>query len=302
MSERVERRARAKVNLCLSVASPEPLTAPRAGWHRVASWIHAIDLHDTVVLSALAPGRASILERVWSPDAPRPAPIDWPEEQDLAMRALRLLERHAGRLLPTRIRIEKRVPPGGGLGGGSSDAAAVLLAANDLHRLGLSVAQLADLGARLGSDVPFFIDERADPRPALVASFGERIERLEPLPGSIDLAIPGFACPTADVYAALDRLRGESAARADEARVRRCIEVARRHGLEGADLFNDLSEPACVVQPRLAELIARLRSRGWRRVHVTGSGSCVFRPAVNTPPMPSDDFVEGVTILRVGLV
>lgn len=302
MSRRVERRAWAKVNLCLSVASPEPPDSPRPGWHRIASWFHAIGLHDTLVLTSLPPGRETVLERLWAPHAPRAAPIDWPAERDLALRALRLLERRVGRPLPTHLRVEKRVPVGGGLGGGSSDAAATLRAANDLHRLGLSRDELQQLGAQLGSDVPFFLDDHDPPRPALVTSFGEEIERLEPLGAVIDLAVPPFGCPTPEVYAALDRIRPGPVA-ADEPRVRRAIDQARLRGLAHADLFNDLSEPACIVQPRLARLRDRLRALGWSRPLVTGSGACVFRPAdVNPTPVPPDDSPDPPLILRLGLV
>lgn len=301
MSRRVERRAWAKINLCLSVASPEPPDSPRPGWHRIASWFGAIDLYDTLVLTSLPTGRETFLERLWAPDAPRATPIDWPAERDLALRALRLLEGHAGRPLPTHLRIEKRIPVGGGLGGGSSDAAATLLAANELHRLGLSSDDLRRLGAQLGADVPFFLDDHDPPRPALVTSFGERVERVDPVGGVIELAVPAFSCPTPEVYAALDRARPEPAV-ADEARVRRVIEQARRHGLHQADLFNDLAEPACMVRPGLARLLEGLRARGWRRALVTGSGACVFWPAVNSNPRPPDDSPDLPVILRLGLV
>lgn len=301
MSRSVERRAWAKVNLCLSVASPEPPGSPRPGWHRIASWFGAIDLHDSVTLTALPSGRQTVLERLWAADAPRAGSLDWPAERDLALRALRLLEGRAGRPLPTHVRLVKRIPVGGGLGGGSSDAAATLLAANELHRLGLSIDDLRSLGASLGSDVPFFLDDHDPPRPALVTSFGERVERVDRVGGLIDLAVPAFSCPTPDVYAALDRVRPGPAV-ADESRVRRAIEQARRHGLDRADLFNDLSEPACAVRPALARLLEGLRARGWSLPVVTGSGACVFSPAVNSGPLPPDDFPDPPVILRLGLV
>lgn len=306
MSERVHRRAHAKVNLCLSVASPEPAGTPRAGWHRIASWFHCIDLVDDVALTALPAGAASTLRVAWAADAPRPSPIDWAPEKDLGMRALRLLERHAGRELLTAIEVGKRIPVGGGLGGGSSDAAAVLLGANALHGLGLTIPQLAALGASLGSDVPFFIDSDGTPRPALVTGFGESVERVSRCDAPLDLAVPEFGCPTPSVYAALDRGRGAAAAPADEGRVRRVIESARQGGPDGAELFNDLAGPAQTVEPRLAGLLASLREAGWDRTHVTGSGSCVFRlpPAGGLIPRRArtDDGLERTAILRVRLV
>src|SRR5262249_32688294 len=95
----------------------------------------------------------------WASDAPRTSHIDWPIEKDLAVRAHRLLEQHAGRPLPLQMTLDKRIPIGGGLGGGSSDAAAMLMAANELFSLGLSPHALASLSTSLGSDIAFFIDE-----------------------------------------------------------------------------------------------------------------------------------------------
>src|SRR6185295_18407432 len=123
------------VNLALSVGPPLPAGDPRAGMHPIASWMHAIDLCDEVWITRLVTG-ASRLDIAWADDAPRPSPIDWPSEKDLAFRAHRLLEGDTGRALPAAIRIAKRIPVGGGLGGGSSDAAATLLALNDLFALG----------------------------------------------------------------------------------------------------------------------------------------------------------------------
>jgi len=301
VSEPIERRAHAKINLCLSVASPEPAGSPRAGWHRIASWFHAIDLHDTVTLRRLPEGAASELHVDWASDAPRPSPIDWPPEKDLALRALRLLEAHRGRALPTRIHVRKRIPAGGGLGGGSSDAAAVLLGADALHGLALPLADLAALGTRLGSDVPFFIDEQNPPRPALVTGFGDGVERVGRIVGELDLCVPAFGCATHAVYAALDR--AGRIAPADAARVRSAIESARRGGLASADLFNDLAGPAGAVEPRLAALVDALRCSGWERPRVTGSGSCVFRTATG-PMIPASARADdgGGTILRVRLV
>lgn len=82
-------------------------------------------------------------------------------EENLVVRAVRALERHTGKVFSLSIDLEKRIPSGAGLGGGSSDAAAVLRALNTMASLFLPEEELAAVGASIGSDIPFFIYDRA---------------------------------------------------------------------------------------------------------------------------------------------
>ena len=109
-------RCLAKVNLALSVASPQA-----SGLHPIASWMVAVDFADTLTLHRLeaGPSRFSV---VYSPLAPRVEEVNWPQEKDLSFRAHALLEKHADKPLPVQAAIEKMIPTGAGLGGGSSDA------------------------------------------------------------------------------------------------------------------------------------------------------------------------------------
>lgn len=277
-------RAPAKVNLALAVSPPEP-AGPRTGWHRISSLFSAISLADTLTLSE-SPESSSTFDILWAPDAPRPSPIDWPLENDLTVRALALLERHAGRRLPVRARLEKRIPVGGGLGGGSSNAAAMLRGLNQLFSLNIPARQLASLSSSLGSDVAFFLDDvalEAPPRPALVEHFGDAITRVPSLTGpelagralSMMLVFPPFGCATPAVYKAFDTL---PLARADHTpdfaeRSRRIHALARE--CEPASFFNDLTPAAALVQPALAPLMHALRAHA-PHVHMTGSGSTLM--------------------------
>lgn len=265
------RRAWAKVNLALQVGPPEPPHSGRPGWHPICSWTHAIDLADTLTVERAARSDYRI---EWAPDAPQPSPIDWPPERDLAVRAHGLLEAEAGRELPLRLRLSKRIPVGGGLGGGSSDAAAALLAVDALFDLRLGTGRLRTLGATLGSDVAFFIDAAADepPRPAIVSGFGERVERLpDRRSGPLILFLPGFGCPTPLVYSAFDASPGGRAPGDVRA-------IAARGGpLEG--LFNDLTPAAGAAVPGLLLARTLISAAMDREVHMTGSGSTLFIPA-----------------------
>lgn len=283
-------RAFAKVNLVLAVGPPEPPGSPRPGWHPIASWMSCIDLADDLTLARLPAGAVSTHAIGWAADAPRPTPIDWPIENDLAVRAHRLLESRAGRALPVELRLTKRIPVGGGLGGGSSDAAAVLTGLNELFELGISTAELQRLGAALGSDVAFFLDEEDPPRPAIVTGFGDRIGRVDRLASDILLLVPPFSCSTKDVYSAFDTtlpadrefverfsVIGPVSLPLSDEPVRQCHSEALRRGfIEAGKLFNSLTPAAQRVEPRLTVAMNAVTLAAREITCMTGSGSCCF--------------------------
>jgi 4-diphosphocytidyl-2-C-methyl-D-erythritol kinase len=273
MAHTLTLNAHAKLNLALAVGPAQP---PK-GYHPIASWFVAIDLHDTLTLERLPEGTSSRWAIRWAADAPKPTPIDWPTDQDLAVKAHALLERHAGRPLPLALTLDKRTPVGGGLGGGSSDAAAALVGINRLFQLGLSPRDLAGLSVQLGSDIAFFIDDAPRARPAVVTGLGDRVERLPPiLPTDVLLVIPPFGCPTGAVYRAFDLA---PTARVDEPGIRALIGAVDASGrIPSRALFNDLAKPACTVEPRLQETLDALRAAlgPTTPVYVTGSGSVMF--------------------------
>jgi len=126
---------------------------------------------------------------------------DWPIEQDLAVRAAKLLRTTAGATddpdFGVTIRVQKRIPVGGGLGGGSSDAATTLLALNQLWRLHWPVDRLAGLAAQLGADVPVFVRGQN----AYAVGIGEELHSID-LPERHYVVIePPIQVPTAVVFA-----------------------------------------------------------------------------------------------------
>jgi 4-diphosphocytidyl-2-C-methyl-D-erythritol kinase len=266
--------AHAKVNLALSLAAPEPAGSARAGWHRICTWMHAIDLADEVLVEPLGEGGISTWSAHWAAGAPRTGLVDWPIDQDLAWRALLAIQLHTGRRLPTRLVLTKRIPTGAGLGGGSSDAAAALLGIDRAWGLGLGLDTLRRLGAKLGSDVPFFIDDHDPPRPGVVGGFGEFIEHTGRTAGNIVLLVPGFGCPTGAVYGAFDTL--VASGRAGDLRESRVRELAASGSAADLDLFNDLADAACLVRPELGALRDRAAEALGCPVHITGSGSAMF--------------------------
>lgn len=306
---RVALRAQAKLNLALAVGAPLPPSAgDKAGFHPIESWFACIDLHDDLEVERL-PAGPSRFRVEWAADAPRPTPIDWPIEKDLVVKAHAAMERAlraSEGSLPVAAVLRKRIPAGGGLGGGSSDAAAMLRAVDTLFDLRMPTAALASIGARLGSDVAFFIDVSAPDdgtapppaRPAIVSGLGERIERLPRVQGHVVLLLPPFGCPTGAVYRAFDsggvgECGGGGVGGPGEAggpgplepgRAARVAAAAARGAGAGSaafqalPFFNDLTDAACRVQPDLARLIADAQRLSGCPVFMTGSGSTLFVP------------------------
>jgi 4-diphosphocytidyl-2-C-methyl-D-erythritol kinase len=270
----VHRRAYAKLNLSLSVGPFDP----RNRLHPLESWMHCIDLFDDIHVeprhgeprgASRRPAKGSEIETSWAPDAPRPTEIDWGPEEDLAIRALRILEAHTHEPLPVRMRVVKRIPVGGGLGGGSADAAAVMLAANELFGLGLSLASLVRLSRGIGSDVGFFLDDVSPARPAFVRGFGEQIDRRDRAEAEVVLILPPFGCATREVYQLFDTLPPPAAHA-------KLADLAGGGALASAALFNDLAAAAETLHPELTSLRSRLVAAISEPVHMTGSGSTLF--------------------------
>lgn len=269
MTESLSRRAPAKVNLALAVGPPDPASGDHR--HPICSWMAPVSLCDDLTVVRLPPGSLSRYGLFWAEDARHKPEINWPILKDLAVRAHLLLREAVGRDLPLQMKIEKRIPLGAGLGGGSSDAAAMLLACNDLFDLRLPAAQLVQLAASLGSDVPFFIAGRC----AVIEGFGERLAEVSD-PGDLHLVLclPPYGCATAEVYRLFDR-RGATPAGFETA-AGRVRAMAREGRVGSSDPFNDLAQAAFDHQPQLARLAAALAELAERPVHVTGSGSTLF--------------------------
>ncbi len=150
-------RAHAKLNLTLEVVRKR-----EDGYHDLASVIQTVDLYDT-------------LEFVEDDEITfqcSDASIAGPG--NLVVKAAEMLRQKAGVELGTSIKLTKRIPVSAGLGGGSADAAATLRGLNQLWRLNLTESELVDIGAQIGSDVPFLVAGGT----AFVSGRGERMDRL----------------------------------------------------------------------------------------------------------------------------
>ena len=243
--------APAKLNLCLHVTGQRP-----DGYHALQTIFQLIDLCDELSFEVAPRG---VIERRDDGLAKSGALAAIPSDKDLCVRAARALEAVAGdRGVPSGvcIRVRKRIPMGGGLGGGSSDAATTLLALNHLWELGLSEDSLAEIGLRLGADVPVFVRGRC----ALGEGVGERLTPLE-LPDRWFLVIhPGVVVPTAAVFQRPELTRNSP--------------VLTIPALLASGDGNDC-EP--VVRQRFPDVAAALDwLGGYASARLTGTGACIY--------------------------
>lgn len=262
-TDRMQRtRAHAKLNLSLRVLDREP-----SGYHHIDTLFCLLDLADDITIT-LTPSGVAL--DVASADAHAPAPDLGPVESNLALRAARLLIEHAQHRGGVHIRLVKRIPEGAGLGGGSSDAAAVLTSLNEMLQMPLPGVELMSLGARLGSDVPFFI---SGARLAIGRDRGDRIEALPGLPrATVLLAVPPERVSTAGAYAALAESRTSVHAPGD---FEALTDLASWDDVR-AIAHNDFEPTVFAVHPRIGALRNALENAGAKIARLTGTGSVVF--------------------------
>jgi len=233
--------APAKLNLFLQVVGRRP-----DGYHLLQTVFRFIDYSDLLRLRVRQDG-------VLRQETPIPGV---PVEQDLTLRAARLLQEAAGCRLGADIALEKRVPMGGGLGGGSSDAATALIALNRLWSLGLRRRELMALALRLGADVPVFVFGQN----AFAEGVGEVLTAVALPPGWYVVLVPPVPVATAEVFSAPELTRDAGPIKIAD------FSVALGH--------NALQPVVCRRHPEVARHLQWLSRFG--SASMTGSGGCVF--------------------------
>ncbi len=244
--------APAKLNLFLHI------TGRRAdGYHLLQTLFRFIDLHDTLHFDMRTDAVVHRVNAIEGVEA----------EQDLCVRAARLLQQETGCQLGVDINLEKRIPMGGGLGGGSSDAATTLLALNKLWDLGIGRERLMQLGLSLGADVPVFVFGQS----AFAEGVGEELQAF-PMPATWYVVLfPPVHVPTAKIFTHSELTRDSVSI------TMRALSIWQtKHGSEtsGLQLRNDLQAVVCKLYPEVARHIDLLGLYG--AAMMTGSGACVF--------------------------
>ncbi len=216
------------------------------GYHLLQTLFQFLDLADELRITATAHGRIRCLRNYHRVD----------EQDDLVVRAAKLLQEIGGSARGADIHVNKRIPIGGGLGGGSSDAATTLVALNCLWETGLTTDRLAEAGLGLGADVPVFVRG--------FAAWGEGVgEQLEPVKLPEDwyfLVYPNTPVITADIFNAPG--------------LERATPRATLHDFLQGRCRNDCEPVVRQVCPEVAAALDWLNARADARL--SGTGASVF--------------------------
>lgn len=247
-------RSSAKINLSLDILKRLP-----NGYHTIRSLVHPVGLWDEVEMSfeehknVLFACNDETLQ----------------DESNLCVRAFAAWREAMGITVGATIRLHKNIPFGAGLGGGSGNAAAILRLANSYATQKLSEEQLLAVAAKLGADVPLFLQ----PSPVLMEGIGDQITPVSALAGWVVIVKPleGFSTPA--MYRAWDE-SGLQSQQGTEALLKEW---------EGGDvqrvaphLTNDLERAAREVSALPGRCVEVLREAGARGARMSGSGSACF--------------------------
>jgi 4-diphosphocytidyl-2-C-methyl-D-erythritol kinase len=252
-------RAHAKVNIFLKI------TGYADGYHTLSSrFMRVEDLYDTITFEPCA-CETFTLEGF----------DDVPLESNTIYKAYKALNEHTGDLdileffTHHKVVVDKRIPTQAGLGGGSSDAGAFMRLVHKVCDLKISIDRLAEIGATVGADVPFFVYDYPS---ANVKGFGDIVVPFDEEPIALELFTPDdVQCDTAEVYKTFHKY------------MLRNIDPASHFGWENLDsrtLLNIVPDPAALNDLFVAAMVAypeleTYNKDGW---FFSGSGSTFFRP------------------------
>jgi len=250
-------KAPAKVNIFLKI------TGHKEGYHTLLSrFMQVPDLYDTI---RFVPAECERFTIEGCPDVPR--------ESNTVYKAWKALNEATGDLdlleffLHHKVVIDKRIPSQAGLGGGSSDAGAFLRLAHRVCDLRISLDRLAEIGASVGADVPFFVHDYPS---ANVSGFGEIVEPFDESPLPLEIMTPPVACDTAAVYQSFKEHFLSGIDPSSFAGWERLPSKELLERIATPATLNDLYPAALLTCPKLKDFAPK----GW---FFSGSGSSFFR-------------------------
>ncbi len=257
----IEKQSPCKVNLLLNILGKRP-----DGFHELETIFHPVSVFDRLTFER---GASGIQLTCTSPELPT-------DSGNLVYRAAESFLETAGIREGVRLHLEKHIPMAAGLGGGSGNGATTLLGLNELFGKPLAADQLHAIASKLGSDVPFLLQDK----PALATGRGEKLEPLEPFASMKDavflLIHPGFGIATAWAYQQLAHF--PSALNGQPGRAQRLASLLQTADLKTAakEFYNSFEAPAFRKYPLLQMFQEFLRENGAIATLMSGSGSTTF--------------------------
>lgn len=250
----ISEKAPAKINLTLDVLQKRP-----DGFHEVEMIMTTVDLADRIWLKPLDRGITIRSSERFVPN----------DKRNLAWQAADILRKKFDIRSGVEITLDKNIPVAAGLAGGSSDAAATLRGLNRMWNLGLSLDELAVLGASIGSDIPFCVYGGT----ALASGRGEQIQHLSVPPNCwVVLAKPPISVSTADIYGGLDI---QSIEHPDTAGMMEALASADYENM-CKKVGNALEPVTMRLHPQVSVLKEQMLKFGADTVLMSGSGPTVF--------------------------
>lgn len=259
--------ARAKINLFLKVGERRA-----DGYHEIRSVMQSLALADELYFRRTEGRGSRVTLRCSDPEVPC-------DGDNLIFKAVDAFEKHTAAMGPCGVDVllNKRIPVGAGLGGGSADAAATILALDAIFELEMPLDRLMEIGADVGSDVPFCVKGGT----ALAAGRGERISDLDNLPPfQVVLAADDREVSTAEVYRRFDSMCSADGVESEgdlESAFESLMRGIERHEFENIypNLRNSL-ESATIASGQVAEYKELAMRAGAVAAMMSGSGSTVF--------------------------
>ena len=258
-------KAYAKINLHLDVVKKRD-----DGFHEIKTVMHTVSLYDSITVST-APSRELNIKLTISGVNYLPA-----DSKNLAYKAAKLFFERLGMTAEVNIKLEKRIPISAGLAGGSSDAAAVLRALNRLYKRPFTTKALMNMGAELGSDVPYCVVGKT----ALCEGRGEKITRLNTASKlNFVVASAGERVSTPMAYADLDGKYNDfidyDSKNGDKA-LEKILSVLRESKALDCELYNIFESAVFEKCPKSKKLKEELLALGATVAVMSGSGPSVY--------------------------
>lgn len=238
----------AKLNLFLHINGQRP-----DGYHLLQTVFQLLDYGDELSFTANNTGELTLT----------PGIAGVPAEQNLIIKAAKILQKATHCSQGAHIALDKRLPMGGGIGGGSSNAATTLLALNHVWQTGLTLDALSKLGETLGADVPVFVQGNT----AWAEGIGEKLT-------PVDLAAKWFVVLRPDVHIATAEIFSKKSLTRDTPIIK--VAAFLEGDNEKGELLtrNDCQNVVTQHYPKVKQAVDWLNF--FSPAQLTGTGSCVF--------------------------